>query len=198
MRYDKDHKAQTRSVVLDNASMRFRQEGIQAVGIASLMADAGLTHGGFYAHFTSKEKLVEAAIGKAFDTSVESLRKVAEEPGEQAPMEALIDAYLSARHRDYPGYGCAAAALGAEVARLAPETRQAYGLHLDRLIVLIAQQLDQKKDETLRKQTATAIFSTMVGALQMSRTVESAAQSLAFIEAGKSAALALARSFGLR
>lgn len=198
MRYDKDHKAQTRAAVIENASQRFRRDGIQAVGIASLMADTGLTHGGFYAHFGSKDELVATAIGKAFEGTFESLQKVIDNAGNRHPAESLIDAYLSPLHRDHPGQGCAAAALGAEVARLDTQARQEFSRHIERLIELIGQQLDQYKDKELRRQTAHGIFATMVGALQMARAAASPGQSMLFIEAGKAAALASAKDFGLR
>ncbi len=198
MRYDKNHKAQTRSAVVRNASERFRRDGIQAVGIASLMADTGLTHGGFYVHFKSKEELVEVAIGAAFDSTIAALRYAVENPGKRAPIEALIGTYLSRAHRDHPAQGCAVVALGPEVARMSAGTRHGFTRHIEELVGLIAQQLNQKKDRKARRQAAAGIFATMVGALQMARAVDNETLSLVFIDAGRAAALASARAFGLR
>ncbi len=102
MRFDKGHKEQTRRRIVETAARRFRKEGVEAVGIAGLMADAGLTHGGFYAHFASKEELVRAALEEASDQGRERRCKLLEK-GEN--LEALVRSYLRPVHRDTPELG---------------------------------------------------------------------------------------------
>ncbi len=111
-RYEKGHKADTHKRVVEIAARRFRSDGIDGVGVASLMADAGLTHGGFYAHFASKEALVKEALIAALASSSVFARKAA---GEAAPLDlrAYIGSYLSPAHRDASGDGLRAGGAGA-------------------------------------------------------------------------------------
>ena len=125
MRYDTEHKQKTREKVLDAAAEAIRLEGPHKVGVAGVMAKAGLTHGGFYAHFQSKEDLVCQTIDHMFARS--RLRRIDGEEG-LGPAEklvAFIDYYLSPAHRDSPA-GCVLPALAADAQRLTPEVRAAY------------------------------------------------------------------------
>src|SRR5438128_752564 len=119
MRYEKGHREQTRKRVVNAASARFRAQGIEATGLASLMADAGLTHGGFYAHFRSKDDLVREAIvdaqARSRETWMNEVQAAKERGGDG--LEALVRWYLRAAHRDRPEAGCSVAALAPEVAR---------------------------------------------------------------------------------
>ncbi|PWU29752.1 TetR/AcrR family transcriptional regulator, partial [Pseudomonas sp. RW407] len=103
MRYPDDHKAQTRQRIIDEASRRFRSEGVEATGLQTLMKALGLTHGGFYAHFKSKEELVEIALQAASDQLAEVAGETFREPNALAN---FIDDYLSEQHRDHPERGC--------------------------------------------------------------------------------------------
>src|SRR5579863_3193858 len=103
MRYGSEHKEETRRKILDIASRRFRDDGIEAVGVASLMSDAGLTHGGFYAHFKSKDELVSAALAQGMCESSDRVFDLAEQTSDK--IGTFIRAYLSPTHRDTPGIG---------------------------------------------------------------------------------------------
>jgi TetR/AcrR family transcriptional repressor of nem operon len=111
MRYSSNHKAETRQRIIDEASRRLRKDGIDGTGLVPLMKALGLTHGGFYAHFESKEALVQAAFEFAADQSL------AKWQGPDAPADVgiLIDRYLSTRHRDDPADGSPLPTLGAEL-----------------------------------------------------------------------------------
>jgi len=185
MRYDKNHKELTHQRVVEVASERFRKEGLDAVGVASLMADAGLTHGGFYSHFPSKEALVEEAIVAAMETTSMRLTKAAETGG----IEALIASYLRPAHRDHPERGCAAAALCAEIGRHSEATRDAFTEKVRKMTALIESTLP-KPDAA----TAQAICAMMIGTLQLSRAVSDPKLSDEILESGRTAALALAKT----
>jgi TetR/AcrR family transcriptional repressor of nem operon len=192
MRFDKGHKEQTRRRIVETAAQRFRKEGVASVGIAGLMADAGLTHGGFYAHFASKEDLVRAALDEAAAENAARRAKILETtpPGPERA-EALIRHYLRPAHRDAPGLGCTAAALVAEIARHEPETRAAFTARLIALLEQYETSLPPDMDQAARRRRAIGIFSTLLGALQMARAVDDPALSDQILEAGTEAALAL-------
>lgn len=107
-RYGKEHKEATRQRIVDTAGRRFKKDGIDGSGIATLMADAGLTTGAFYAHFDSKDDLVATVIGNELDQQVSPLREL---PAGRAGLEVFVRQYLSRAHRDHPDMGFASAAL---------------------------------------------------------------------------------------
>src|SRR5947207_73479 len=120
------HKQRTRRRILDEAARAMRDHGHQGIGVANLMKRAGLTHGGFYAHFKDRDDLVAEAIGRMFD---DSKAMVARHLGPNQPREglsALIDDYLSDHHRRRVGTGCPIAALGSEAARLPATARRRF------------------------------------------------------------------------
>jgi len=182
MRYEKGQKAATRQHIVAVAAAKFRAQGVESVGIAGVMAEAGLTHGGFYAHFASKEDLVRAALEVAFDGS-----RLQATSG----LEALVRSYLRPAHRDNPAQGCVIAALVAEIARHPEETRAAFTVRLTGLLDKIAAQLPA--DAADSQQTAIGILSVMLGSLQMSRAVTDRKLSQAILDAGIKAALQLAK-----
>lgn len=189
MRFDKGHKEQTRRRIVETAARRFRKEGVEAVGIAGLMADAGLTHGGFYAHFASKEELVRAALEEASDQGRERRCRLLDK-GEN--LEGLVRSYLRPVHRDTPELGCAAAALIAEIARHEPETRTAFTARLGELLRQFEAVLPAEMEHEQKTRRAIGIFAAMLGALQMARAVTDPALSDKILESGIEAALALA------
>jgi TetR/AcrR family transcriptional repressor of nem operon len=184
MRYDKSHKETTHRRVVETASARFQKEGLDSVGVANLMKDAGLTHGGFYSHFPSKEALIEEAIVSSMEATFARLCRVAEDGG----IEEFIRYYLRPGHRDHPEKGCAAAALAAEIARHSKPTRAAFTEKTRKLISLIEARLPKPDAATAR-----AIFATLVGAIQLSRAVSDSKLSDKMLEAGETAALSLVR-----
>src|SRR6516165_10197084 len=103
MRYSREHKQETHDRIVRKASVRLREKGAHGVGVAGLMKDAGLTHGGFYAHFDSREALVIEAFAYAMDRSTERWRKLAEQRPPEQRLAAIVDSYLTKAHRDDPG-----------------------------------------------------------------------------------------------
>jgi AcrR family transcriptional regulator len=188
MRYEKGHKSETHKRIIDAASQRFREEGIESVGVAGLMADAGLTHGGFYSHFSSKEELVRDAVVAALDRTLEVLEHAAQGAG---GLEAIFRAYLQPDHRDTPGQGCVFACLGAELARHPANTRAALAERLERFVAMIAKRLPFA-DPKDRQDCAFAIFGAMVGTLQLARTVSDSTLSDRVLNNGIIAAQSLA------
>src|SRR3982750_3705986 len=122
-RYGKEHKQATRRRIIEAAGRRFKRDGGDGSGVATLMADAGLTNGAFYAHFASKDDLVANVVADQLRAQAQSFRDLA--PG-RAGLEEFLHEYLSPQHRDNPGVGCPAAALLDEIGRCPAETRDAY------------------------------------------------------------------------
>jgi TetR/AcrR family transcriptional repressor of nem operon len=188
MRYEKGHKDATRQRILDVASRQFRENGVAAVGLAGIMADAGLTNGAFYSHFESKEHLVQAVLLNALSRREVTLRTASEA---NVGLEATIRDYLSSRHRDRPGGGCPTAALVAEVARHPKATRDAFTNKVSTFIDLITTQI-RAGSAAERRRNAVAIYGMMVGTLQLARAVNDRHLSDEILEDGITAALALA------
>jgi TetR/AcrR family transcriptional repressor of nem operon len=189
MRYSKEHKLETHARIVKKASVRLREKGAHGIGVADLMKDAGLTHGGFYAHFDSREALVVEAFGYAMDRSIERWRQLAGQAVPQDRLAAIVEAYLSPQHRDNPGHGCAVPALGAEIARESPKTRKAFAAKLDQMITMMAEQFTAEAGKSARQQ-AMAAMATMMGALVMARVAGSGELSEELLSAGRDAVLA--------
>src|SRR5438105_10182354 len=105
MKVSREQAAQNRERILEAAGQRFRERGFDGIGVADLMKEAGLTHGGFYGHFSSKQNLIAEASTRALMRSLAILSKVAER-APRDPLSAVADAYLTSSHRDNPGSGC--------------------------------------------------------------------------------------------
>src|SRR5919108_1055363 len=117
MRYSPEHKAQNHENILSVAARSFREDGGDSSGIGTVMKKVGLTKGGFYRHFESKDDLFVEAIARAFDEMGRGMLEVAKSAPEGQALRAIIERYLSTRHANSPGMGCAFAALGPELAR---------------------------------------------------------------------------------
>jgi TetR/AcrR family transcriptional regulator, transcriptional repressor for nem operon len=187
MRYEKGHKESTRRHILDIASARFRENGVAAVGLAGIMAEAGLTNGAFYTHFESKEDLVRAVLLDALTRREQKHRANLES---RAEFETTIRDYLSSRHRDGAGSGCPAAALVAEVARHPKKTRDVFTEKVTSIIPLLAAQMPRGTAEE-RRRNAMAIYGLMLGALQLARAVSDRKLSDEILENAVDAALRL-------
>ncbi|AUH53211.1 TetR/AcrR family transcriptional regulator [Chromobacterium sp. ATCC 53434] len=183
MRYPDSHKAQTRRRIVAMAALRFRAEGLANVGIANLMADLGLTHGGFYAHFPSKEALVAAACGEALEQMRRHWRTQLPLADNGACVATLASDYLSPGHRDFPDSGCVAAALAGELARQGPTVRQRFSDGLLPLLALL-EEARRRDGKGLRPTVALAL---MVGALTLSRAVSDPALSQRMLDEALSA-----------
>ncbi len=147
MRYSKEHKQETHARIVKKASVRLREKGAHGIGVADLMKEAGLTHGGFYAHFDSREALVIEAFGYAMDRAAEHWRNMAAEIPPEKRLSTIVESYVSAAHRDDPGRGCAVPTLGAEIARESAKTRKAFAAKLDQMIDLVADQIPGRAEE---------------------------------------------------
>lgn len=189
MRYSKEHKLETHARIVKKASVRLREKGAHGIGVADLMKDAGLTHGGFYAHFDSREALVVEAFGHAMDRSIERWRHLAGQAAPQDRLAAIVEAYLSPQHRDNPGHGCAVPALGAEIARESQKTRKAFATKLDQMIGMLAELFNAEAGKSARQQ-AMAALATMMGTLLMARVAGSGELSEELLSAGRDAVLA--------
>lgn len=195
MRYRKEHKAETRKRVVDAAARRLRKDGIAATGVVDLMADAGLTHGGFYAHFSSKDSLVREALLSSCAQDRNYLQRKIEDARahKRDPLEHIVRQYLTTAHRDRPDRGCGVAALGTEIARHPRKTREAFTEALEQLFDVIAAALPNPSRPDART-IACGVFSTMIGALQLSRLIADPKLSQAALDAGIQAALTVGRS----
>lgn len=169
MRYSKEHKLETHARIVKKASRRLREKGANGIGVADLMKEAGLTHGGFYAHFPSRDALVMEAVVDAMEQSTQRWRqRITDLPPEER-LAAIVDAYLSPQHRDDPGRGCTIPALGADIARADPQTRAAFAAKLDEMAAMVAEQIPAEPAEA--RATAVAALSTMIGGIVMARAI---------------------------
>jgi len=188
MRYSREHKQETHDRIVKKASVRLREKGAHGIGVADLMKEAGLTHGGFYAHFDSREALVIEAFGYAMDRSMEHWRKLTDEVSPDKRLAMIADAYLSTLHRDNPGHGCSIPALGAEIARESPKARKAFAGKLDEMIEMLADNIPNVPRKAARKQ-AVATLATMAGTMLLARIAGSSELSDEVLKVGRDSAL---------
>jgi TetR/AcrR family transcriptional repressor of nem operon len=186
-RYGTEHKEETRQRIIETAGRRFKQDGIDGSGIATLMKDAGLTNGAFYAHFASKEDLVAAVVAAELGVQVASYAELA--PG-RAGLVEFVHRYLSPEHRDNPGLGCPSAALLDEVGRCAEVTKRAYTDGAEAHLAAIAARLAPDDPRSARG-TTLALYTMMIGTLQLARAVADRRLSDEVLEQGIQNALAL-------
>ena len=188
MRYSKEHKLETHARIVKKASVRLREKGAHGVGVADLMKEAGLTHGGFYAHFDSREALVIEAFAYAMDRSTERWRNLAEATPPEKRLATIVNSYLTPAHRDDPGSGCAVPTLGAEIARESPKTRKAFSAKLEQMVDMVAEQIPDVPRKAARKQ-AMAVIATMMGTLVLARVAGNGDFSDNILGAGREALL---------
>jgi TetR/AcrR family transcriptional repressor of nem operon len=188
MRYSKEHKLETHARIVKKASVRLREKGAHGIGVADLMKDAGLTHGGFYAHFDSREALVIEAFAYAMDRSTDRWRQLAGQAAPDQRLATFVDSYLSPQHRDNPGHGCAVPALGAEIARESPKTRKAFAAKLDQMIEMMSEQFHGGPSKSARKH-AMAALATMMGSVVLARVAGNGDLSEELLSAGREAVL---------
>ncbi len=184
MKVSKEQMAENRERILDTAAQLFREKGFDGIGVADLMKSAGLTHGGFYGHFASKDDLMaqatERALGRLQSAWAQLARGAAEQ--DQDPLAAVEAAYLSARHRDAPGHGCLLAALGSDAARQGPAVRQAVTEGVRQQVEGLAT-LVPGRTKAAKRQRALADYASLVGAMVLARAVDDAALSDEILQA---------------
>ncbi len=188
MRYAAGHNEATRNRIVEVASRLFREEGIAAVGLAKIMAKAGLTVGTFYTHFKSKEALVREALRQTLDARHEGLAPALD----GADLETVVRSYLSPAHRDDAGGGCAVAALVSEVARHPRATRHTFVAHNAPTVDSLAAWLSRQRGMKVAAADAAAFLALLAGTLQLARATPDRAASDAILEAGVRAAIRLA------
>ena len=176
MRYDSEHKERTRQRVLGEAAAAIRAHGPDGVGVAALMAKAGLTHGAFYAHFKSKDDLVAQAISHMFEQSRERFRLHTEDPDAAVALNQYIDMYVSARHRDSPERGCPLPSLSGDLARMPAGARKRFTEGVENLTRQIAKRL-KELDRPTPERLAASMVAEMMGAVALSRAIDDPAAS---------------------
>lgn len=184
MRYTKDHKEQTRERIINAAANLFKEDGINAVGIATIMKSAELTNGAFYAHFESKQALVEAVISEELK---HQLQTFAGAPHNKAGLQLIINAYLSTEHRNSCADGCPSAALIGDITKLHNKAKAIYASGLQDVTEQIEQRISSQKTNT-----AYGIFGLLIGTLQLARGVSDQAESERILASGRQAAMQLA------
>jgi TetR/AcrR family transcriptional repressor of nem operon len=169
VKVSKETVEQNRERVIDTAARLFRERGIDGIGLVDLMKAAGLTHGGFYRQFKSKDDLVVQAVKRAYDDMSEDLARHI--TGSDDPLQALVRHYVSDYHRDDPGHGCSLASLAADAARHDdPALRELFGNIVGNYIELLTA-LVPGRDPTEKRSTAIAALAEMIGSIVLSRAV---------------------------
>ncbi|NTF34401.1 TetR/AcrR family transcriptional regulator [Rhizobium skierniewicense] len=175
MKVTKEKAEENRHHVIEASSRLFREKGFDGVGVSTLMQAAGLTHGGFYKQFESKDDLIAKATQAALDQTVQRVSSLIGQD-KRASLEKAVGVYLSDQHRDGVSEGCAFAALGPDAARHGPEVRQVMQRGVEDQLALLQTIVDAKAG-TSNREAAIATMATMVGALVLARAVENSALS---------------------
>jgi TetR/AcrR family transcriptional repressor of nem operon len=172
MGHSKVEKAKTHKRIVGIASKRFREEGLAGIGLADLMKEAGLTVGGFYKHFKSRDALVAEAVGSALGTWKDRLDAAAA-GGPPVTYESLIDDYLSEAHRDHPGTGCPVGALAGDIARSDKRIRAVVTRKIREDIELVATLIrgTNEKGKSAARGQAMLTYCALVGAIGVARAV---------------------------
>ena len=176
MRVSKEKSAQNRHDILTAAARLFREQGVGAAGVDAITKDAGLTHGAVYSHFGSKEAIAAEAVRLAFQGSKRLWQRLVGREGAKKAFPAIVATYLSREHRDAPGEGCVAAALGADVARQPLSVRAAFTEEFKDALACLAGVMPGE-DPARRCEDAIAAFASMAGALTLARAVSDEALS---------------------
>ena len=184
MRYAKTHKQETREKVVKIAAKMLREKGPEGVGVAEVMREAGLTHGGFYAHFPSKDAFLTESLTEILDEFAERREKLTEGLSPREALATYIDSYVSTRHRDHPAAGCPIVALNSELPRQPEKFRAAFDEGTKRIIAWLAQRMEAAGIANPEK-IAASTFSAMVGAVGLARALSDRALSDALIESAK-------------
>jgi TetR/AcrR family transcriptional repressor of nem operon len=177
MGHSQTEKTRNHDRIVEIAACRIREQGTEGPGVAEIMREAGLTHGGFYKHFGSRDELVAEAARRSYEEAEQAVGGVLD--GTENPLRAFVDWYLSEAHRDDPGTGCPVVALGGDVARAGEAMRDAYTGQVRRYLDHLSEPLGSDGD--------TAALSTLVGALMLSRAVSDPALSAQILRDARAA-----------
>jgi TetR/AcrR family transcriptional repressor of nem operon len=170
MKKTKKETAQTREHIVGTAALEFRRNGIERTGLADIMAAAGLTHGGFYRHFESKDDLVAEALDKAFTAVLDGMERRPVQKNSGEALRTLMNHYLSANHRDNFEDTCPLAALGSDLRRADRRAREVASAGIARMISIVGSRLPGVSARE-GKARATAIVGAMVGSMVLARIV---------------------------
>ncbi|MFZ6724363.1 TetR/AcrR family transcriptional regulator [Undibacterium sp. MH2W] len=176
MRYDSEHKQRTYESILREAASEIRLKGPDKVGVAGLMSKLGLTHGGFYAHFKSKDDLISEAVTYMLDDRLHFFNRCFADEELSEGLTRYIDLYLSKKHRDGRERGCPAASLASDAVRLPMDAQLNFEIGVEKLINGLADILKTLK-KPQPKSLASSIFSEMVGTIVISRALPNSVQS---------------------
>lgn len=186
MRYGSDHKQQTRAKILKEAAHALRTGGPDRISVAGVMARAGLTHGGFYAHFASKEELISATVDHVFEGMVERFERIAGDQPPAAALSAYIDQYLSTAHRDAVETGCPMPSLSGDISRWEGKSREGVVAGHAALARAIGARLQGIGAEQ-PQQAAFSVISELVGALILARAMDDPAVSAQILKRSRAA-----------
>lgn len=191
MRYQREHKVQTRKRIVENASRGMREQGFGGISVHKLMRMSGLTHGGFYNHFKSRDTLFEEGLAFALAETEARWTKRANSASSQDGLNAVVRSYLTFRARDDWAGGCPLAGLGTDVGRSGVRIRHRFAKDLNKLIDLLVAQLGDM-DTAVARELATSTIATMVGTLVLARATRDQALSKYVLKTGRGAALGYA------
>ncbi len=189
MRYRPEHKAQIHEKIVNDASQRVRAEGLNGAAVTAVMRDAGLTHGGFYKHFASKDALLMESLREAFREIVDTWVHAAKQSSNRASWKAIVKAYLSPEHCEHPEHGCPVAALAPELARVDQGMKPLIVAELAKYKSQMQPFMPGRRAED-KERAFFAIFSTIIGAIEIARLLPDSAM--------RKKVLASARDFLLR
>lgn len=178
-------KEATHERIVSTAARIIRRSGYDGVGVADIMKEAGLTHGGFYAHFPSKTALLAEAADHACDEGVGHLHQLIEAVPAEDALDTIIDFYLSDAHVATQEHGCPLAALASEVPRQEPEIRRAATRNIKEMLKVIEGHVPGEKKERRRREKAMAALGSLVGTLILARAVEDEELSASLRDASK-------------
>src|SRR5882724_9595216 len=168
MRYAQNHKQETREKVLKIAAKALREKGPEGVGVAEVMRSAGLTHGGFYAHFPSKDAFLTESLNEILTQSTARRQELTKGLAPCEALAAYVDFYVSASHRDHPARGCPLVALNSELPRQSKKFRAAFDKGAKRLVDWLAQSMEAAGIQNSDK-VSVSTLSAMVGAVALAR-----------------------------
>jgi TetR/AcrR family transcriptional regulator, transcriptional repressor for nem operon len=180
LRYPDSHKEETRARVVKAAAAAVRAKGPDGVGVAEIMKEVGLTHGGFYAHFPSKEALVAAAVGEAFDQGRRRFGRLTADLTGLEAFAAFVDSYVSMEHRAAPERGCPLATIASDLPRQGAAVRAVFDAGVASLIGRVANWLPGDAEE--REGLASSLVAEMAGVVALSRAVSDDAMAARFLE----------------